>query len=290
MTLTALCGNFQIETGALEGSDLKNRVMSGVVLILFLAAIVVFNVRFPPALNLAVALISILAINEIIQALGISKEYALVVPSLMFAGILFFVPPGLGVQATYFMYTAVMFAVLIFFHESVSFRDLIVVYSMTLLISTMLGSIIWLREFDSSHGMFYVIIAIFSAWISDTGAYVAGSLWGSHKLCPKISPKKTVEGAVGGLVLNVAAMLVFGYIFHVVFYGYQVDVSYLSLLLIVMSILGDLSFSLIKRSCHIKDFGELIPGHGGILDRFDSVIFVAPFVYLLVQFLPIVMH
>ncbi|WP_101697925.1 phosphatidate cytidylyltransferase [Clostridium minihomine] len=274
---------------------MKNRVMSGVVLILFLAAIVVFNVRFPPALNLAVALISILAINEIIQALGISKEYALVVPSLMFAGILFFVPPGLGVQATYFIYTAVMFAVLIFFHESISFRDLIVVYSMTLLISTMLGSIIGLREFDSSHGMFYVIIAIFSAWISDTGAFVAGSLWGSRKLCPKISPKKTVEGAVGGLVLNVAAMLVFGYIFHVVFYRYQVDVSYLSLLLIgiggsVMSILGDLSFSLIKRSCHIKDFGELIPGHGGILDRFDSVIFVAPFVYLLVQFLPIVMH
>ena len=90
-------------------------------------------------------------------------------------------------------------------------------------------------------------------------------------------------------------MLVFGYIFQVFFYAYQVNVSYLSLLLIgvggaVMSVLGDLIFSLIKRSCHIKDFGELIPGHGGILDRFDSVIFVSPFVYLLVQVLPVVVH
>ncbi len=108
-----------------------------------------------------------------------------------------------------------------------------------------------------------------------------------------ISPKKTVEGLIGGFVLNVVAMLVFGYVFQALFYSYEVDVSYLSLLVIGfvgagLSVIGDLAFSLIKRSCHIKDFSEIIPGHGGILDRFDSVIFVAPFVYFLVQFLPIV--
>ena len=80
-----------------------------------------------------------------------------------------------------------------------------------------------------------------------------------------------------------------------IFYEYSVNISYFSLFLIgffgtVMSVLGDLSFSLIKRSCHIKDFSEIIPGHGGILDRFDSVIFEAPFVYFLVQILPIVIH
>ena len=98
---------------------------------------------------------------------------------------------------------------------------------------------------------------------------------------------------IGGFVLNVVAMLVFGYVFQALFYSYEVDVSYLSLLVIGfvgagLSVIGDLAFSLIKRSCHIKDFSEIIPGHGGILDRFDSVIFVAPFVYFLVQFLPIV--
>ena len=138
-----------------------------------------------------------------------------------------------------------------------------------------------------------MIIAIFSAWIADAGAFFAGSFWGKRKLCPQISPKKTVEGLIGGFVLNVVAMLVFGYVFQALFYSYEVDVSYLSLLVIGfvgagLSVIGDLAFSLIKRSCHIKDFSEIIPGHGGILDRFDSVIFVAPFVYFLVQFLPIV--
>lgn len=274
---------------------MKNRVISGFVLVLFLAAVVVFNVGFPPALNIAIALISMLAVHEIIQALGVSKQYFLVIPSLAFAGVLFFVPEGLGVQTAYFCYTAVIFFCFLRHHSAVSFRDVAVVYSMTLMIPTMLGAILALRGFDGKHGMFYVIIAIFSAWTSDTGAFVAGSLWGKRKLCPQISPKKTVEGAIGGLILNIAAMLVFGYIFHVLFYAYQVDVSYLTLLLVAiggwaMSILGDLSFSMIKRSCQIKDFGELIPGHGGILDRFDSVIFVAPYVYLLVQAMPIVVH
>jgi phosphatidate cytidylyltransferase len=125
------------------------------------------------------------------------------------------------------------------------------------------------------------------------GGFFAGSMFGRHKLCPNISPKKTVEGVAGSLVLNVLAMLLFGYVFQAVYYVNRVQVSFLPLLLIgvfgaALSTLGDLSFSLIKRSCHIKDFSEIIPGHGGILDRFDSVIFEAPFVYLLVQFLPIV--
>ena len=139
--------------------------------------------------------------------------------------------------------------------------------------------------------MFYVIIAIFAAWVADVGAFVAGSLWGKHKLCPNISPKKTIEGAIGGFVLDIAAMLVFGAVFQAAFYS--VMVSYLPLFIIgaggaALSILGDLSFSLIKRSCHIKDFSELIPGHGGVMDRFDSVVFVAPFVLLVVRMLPII--
>ncbi len=277
---------------------MKDRVISAFTLVTFLAAIVIFNHSFPLALNIAIALVSVLAVYEIVLALGISKKYMLVIPSLVFSAVLFFLPGGMdGIwcKIAYYLYTVVLFAAVVGYHRTVSFRKVAVVYSMSLMIPSMLGTLISLREFDSYHGMFYTIVAIFSAWISDMGAFFAGSLWGTHKLCPQISPKKTVEGAVGGIVLDVVAMLLFGYVFHVIFYAYQVDISYLSLLLIgaggsVMSILGDLSFSLIKRSCHIKDFGNLIPGHGGILDRFDSVIFVSPFVYFLVQFMPIVIR
>ena len=140
--------------------------------------------------------------------------------------------------------------------------------------------------------MFYALIAVLAAWVADVGAYFAGTLFGRHKLCPEISPKKTVEGLIGGTVVDVLVMLLCGVWFSAVFYQGRVEVNYVTLLLIglfgsLISVLGDLSFSIIKRSCHIKDFGQVIPGHGGVLDRFDSVIFTAPFVYLLVTFLPL---
>ncbi len=274
---------------------MKERVASGVTLVIFLAAIVVFNSTFPAALNIAIALISVLAVYEIISALGLAKNFVLLVPSLLFSATIPFIQNLILLHATYFGYTVVIFGALVFYHSFITFREVGVIYSMSLMIPTALETIISLRNFGGRHGMFYVIIAISSAWIADTGAYFAGSLWGKHKLCPDISPKKTIEGVIGGFALNITAMLIFGYIFHVVYYAYSVDISYFTLVIIgffgtIMSILGDLSFSLIKRSCHIKDFGEIIPGHGGILDRFDSVIFEAPFVYLLVQIMPIVIH
>ena len=120
-------------------------------------------------------------------------------------------------------------------------------------------------------------------------AIFAGKLFGKHKLCPTVSPKKTVEGAIGGIVVGVILVVGIGYAAGALF---GQSVSLLPLVLIgvfggPVTILGDLTFSLIKRNYEIKDFGNLIPGHGGILDRFDSVIFLAPFVYYLTAFLPI---
>ena len=279
---------------------MKTRVLSGGVLVLFIAAIVLFNHSFPLALNLALALISLLAVMEIISALGMAKNYILTAPSLLFAFLLPLVQEpvtggALWRQVLYFAYLVVLFSALIRYHKTTTFREVGIVFSMTLLIPTALSTLLELRELGGRHGMFYVIIAIFSAWISDAGAFFAGTLFGRHKLCPEISPKKTVEGVAGGFALNFAAMLAFGYFFHAIYYQREVEVSYLALALIGLggtatSILGDLSFSLIKRSCHIKDFGQVIPGHGGILDRFDSVVFTAPFVCILVQLLPLVLH
>lgn len=272
---------------------MKARVTSALTLVFFLAAIVVFNSTFPEALNIAIALVSVLAVYEIILALGLSKNLILLIPCLIFAAVLPFIEIPFWREAAYFIYTVVIFAALIFYHSFITFREVGVIYSMTLMISTALETIVNLRSLGSPHGMFYVIIAIFSAWVADIGGFFAGSFFGKHKLCPGISPKKTVEGLIGSFVLNITAMLLAGYVFQAIYYSCGIRVSYLPLLIIgtvgtVISVLGDLSFSLIKRSCHIKDFSEIIPGHGGVLDRFDSVIFEAPFVYFLVQILPIV--
>lgn len=265
------------------------RILSGAILVLFVAAIVVFNSSFPLALNIVVAVISSWAVMELFGAMGMAKRYTFLVPSLLCAVALPFstvVPIG---PLVVFLYLTLMFTAQLKEHASVSFKDIGVLMLMSVMIPAALTTLVLIRNHSTEHDMFPVIVTILAAWAADVGAYFAGVFFGKHKMCPNISPKKTIEGAVGGFIFNVLVMVACGLAFSA--YS-QTQVHYLPLVLIGAigwgySVLGDLSFSLIKRSCHIKDFSHLIPGHGGILDRFDSVIFVAPFVYFLLTFLPI---
>ena len=122
--------------------------------------------------------------------------------------------------------------------------------------------------------------ALIGTWASDTFAYFAGSFLGRHKLCPSISPGKTVEGFVGGLIGTTASVAGLGVLF-----GFDVQVmAVLGLCICIIATRGDLVESVMKRYTGIKDSGHIIPGHGGIWDRFDSVIYTVPFVYYFVQF------
>lgn len=270
--------------------SMKQRIVSGAVLVLFCAAVVVCNGIFPLALNLVVSLISAAAVYELIKALDLLKKWFLCLPALLTAAAVPFCPESLQFLV-YCLFTALIFTSLLMYHHETSFREVAVLYSMTVLIPIALRTLIQLRDLNRDHGTYYVLIAVLSAWVADAGAYFVGTFFGKHQMCPEISPKKTVEGAVGGLVINVLILMASGLVMVQWLFPGQVAVNYLSLFLAgflgtPISILGDLSFSLIKRSCHIKDFGQLIPGHGGILDRFDSVIFTAPFIYLLASYLP----
>ena len=138
-------------------------------------------------------------------------------------------------------------------------------------------------------GRFYILLPFVVAFLSDIGAYFAGVTLGKHKLCPVISPKKTVEGLVGGVALAMIGMVVYGLILQL---GFQFKVNYFAVVIYGLvgslgGVFGDLCFSVIKRQTGIKDYGNLIPGHGGILDRFDSVIVVAPLIEALLLLLPL---
>ena len=124
-------------------------------------------------------------------------------------------------------------------------------------------------------GSIYVWTIFIVAFLTDIFAYFAGKLFGKHKLVPKVSPKKTIEGSIGGILGSTIGCIVFGYLFNLDLMAMIVIGSIGS----VIAQFGDLFASSIKRYVGIKDYGKLIPGHGGILDRFDSVILVAPFVY-----------
>ena len=130
-------------------------------------------------------------------------------------------------------------------------------------------------------GAVAVWLIFLSSWGCDTCAYCAGKLFGKHKLPSKLSPNKTIEGCLGGII---GAALI-GFLFALAFYRQETEFWWQFAMIggvgSVISQIGDLTASAIKRNYDIKDYGKLIPGHGGILDRFDSIIFTAPLVYLL---------
>ncbi len=139
-------------------------------------------------------------------------------------------------------------------------------------------------------GRFYIVIPFIMAFLPDSGAYFVGRAFGKHPLAPVISPKKTLEGVAGGALSGIVGMLLYALVLDL---GFLMDVNYLyaviyGVLAALASVFGDLCFSVVKRQTGIKDYGHLIPGHGGILDRFDSMMVVGPLAEALVLLLPIV--
>ena len=156
--------------------------------------------------------------------------------------------------------------------------DIVVTFFGLFYVGVLIDFII-LTMYSFSKGHIYVWLIFIISFIKDIFAYFAGYLFGKHKLIPKVSPKKTIEGSIGGILGSTLVCLGFGYYFNL-------NLTMIILLGFFGSIIaqmGDLFASSIKRYVGIKDYGKLIPGHGGVLDRFDSVILVAPFVYSVIN-------
>ena len=134
-------------------------------------------------------------------------------------------------------------------------------------------------------GFYLILIAFILTWMVDTGAYFSGRLFGNKKLAPNISPNKTWEGAIGGTVFTILAAVILH--FTLMPLGGMLNAMILGLLIAIAGQLGDLLESLIKRSANVKDSGNLLPGHGGILDRFDSILFTMPVTYYFMYFMNI---
>lgn len=162
-----------------------------------------------------------------------------------------------------------------------TFQDICAIFASGIAIPLTMGALLRLRMLEGGSGL--VLIPMVAAFSSDSAALFAGMAFGKHKLAPKVSPKKTVEGAIGGLLGGMLGMVIFRIIFYLctvrpLHIGWCVLIGLLGA---AMGQLGDLSFSVIKRQQGIKDYGRLLPGHGGVLDRFDSVIFAAPVIWLI---------
>lgn len=271
---------------------MKTRIISGVLGSTIVAAMLIVGQYVPIVYNILVSLVVAICVYEIFAARGIEKKYQILIPSAVFAllmPILFSVGYWNILAAAY---PLAMFIVLISSPDSVKFSEVAFALTTTSVITLGFGTIVFMCDNNRENSLYYIMMSLAIPWVADAGAYFVGSLMGKHKLCPKISPKKTVEGAVGGLAAGVLGALLLSFIFQSFVFKDSEQVQYLSVVIMallggVVSIIGDLSFSTIKRSCHIKDYGSIIPGHGGILDRCDSVIFTAPFIALFIEYFPI---
>lgn len=184
------------------------------------------------------------------------------------------------------IFVLLLFGEILLSKAKLPFSKLMVCFAGGVLIPYMLSAIVRIRAMDE--GVLLILTPFILAFLSDSGAYFVGVFFGKHKLAPTISPKKTIEGLFGGFAAAIVGMMIFGMVLS---FGFDLQVNYwygliYGLVGSAVSVMGDLSFSAVKRQVGIKDYGNLIPGHGGVLDRFDSMVFVAPVTELLLLLIP----
>lgn len=265
------------------------RIISAIVLLpLFL---IVLFVLPPVFLVTLVAAIAAVGSWELLYGTGIVKNVRLAIYASVTAFVMVFIEYfGLAQQwtlLTVVVFTMLVFAELMISHMEIGFEKAAVCLTGGLVMAFLFASLARIRA--GEHGKMIVALPFLISFVSDSGAYFAGRFLGKHKLAPQISPKKTIEGAIGGAVAAIIGMLIFCFIMQM-FFGFKpnyIAACVYGLVGAAIGVFGDLSFSVIKRQTGIKDYGHIIPGHGGVLDRFDSTLFITPVVELLMIFWPV---
>ena len=271
---------------------MKTRVISGIVAAMLLISLLVLNSYFSIVVVVAVAILSAIAVFEIIYNTGCIKSTAVVVAAMLYAFAVQFAYKGLLCSAVTLtiIYTLVVVFFAVFEHTNFGERQITMALSMPIIISFAFSSLERLINVTDGTGLLYFILIFNFACISDIAAYFVGSALGKHKLAPVISPKKTVEGAIGGLIGAMIGTVIVCLVFEAIL---TIDIKVWVLVLItpvmsIVGILGDLFASAVKRNYGIKDYGNIMPGHGGILDRTDSVLLVSVVFSLFLNYVSVI--
>ncbi len=288
---------------------MKTRIITAAVGLVVLAVVMFFFNT--PVFEIAIALITLIAIHEIYTAFDLGKNekhvYGAFVPYtflVMFSGYPAIKVVLVPLSFLFMLYLAIC---VIWHNQTLSAAKLGGMASFSALVLVSFYALVFIKnrlpmDRYGYEAIYLIMLALAFAWGGDSAAYFAGRFFGKHKLAPVVSPHKTVEGAIGGVlgsgVLGVLCTVVArgltgwtmiegahaagGYLAGGLF-GY-LPIFLLGMVCSVLGILGDLFASAVKRQCSIKDYGAIFPGHGGILDRFDSVLFIAPVMAISVWF------
>jgi phosphatidate cytidylyltransferase len=269
---------------------MRTRVITALVAIVVFLPFLIFSDTW--IFGFGIAVCSCVSVFEMLRCVGLHKKYAVCLPLLALGAAL---PMYIYFAGDYipFLRVAVpcillcmlwLLAVSVFSLERITISDISTAAFLCFYIIVAYSSILFLRYYDEQGAYTYLLVFV-GAWVTDIFAYFSGMIFGKHKLIPEISPKKTIEGSIGGILFCGLAFFLYGFIlrhwFHIdnnfsylLLAGYGVAVS-------VVSQIGDLAMSAVKRHYHIKDYGRIFPGHGGFLDRFDSILAVSVVLFVL---------
>ena len=259
------------------------RVITGACLLIALIPLLIFSNTW--AFPIALALISVLCVFEMSRCIGYHKNIAITFPLYIFAiafpllqrffinDITFIAKIAIIAVMLYLMY---LFAFVVFSHGKILYTDAVTLCLSVFYILLGINMLVFIRDFPK--GQYIYLLVFIGAWITDTFAYFVGVLFGKHKLIEDVSPKKTIEGSIGGTIFCAIGFVALGLVVGAIDASVKPNIVLLvisGLLIAVISQLGDLIMSVIKRHYGIKDYGKLLPGHGGALDRFDSILAVS---------------
>ncbi len=287
---------------------MKQRVITAAVL-LALLAVVVWQI-YTPLFIIVIAFLSAVASNEIMKCAKVSNKFILVfgtalgayipftssenimspwINSAKWGNIISFVPPAALIAIVVIAFCLAM----IFDYKNTKFEDVAVSVVASVLVPygfAMFGALRDFYGYRSPVGVYLIFYGLICALGTDTGAQLGGMAFGKHKLCPNISPKKTVEGAVCGVVfgffLNMIALLLYNrFAYSTLDRKFVLTLLFCAPFVGALSMMGDLTASVLKRNFDVKDFGKIFPGHGGVMDRFDSSLFTIPLTFVIVSIL-----
>lgn len=259
---------------------MKTRIISGIIMAIIVAVILTIGYLWAPiVISIAVALLAAGAVYEILHNAAGIKNKAVIIGACVFAALAVllgdwaFFPGVITATVLYGIFAVVM---ILINHKDFDLGKIALVYGMPIPFAIAFYFLNVIINNDS--GIYYLLLLLNFSCVCDMGAYFTGVTIGKHKLCPEISPKKTVEGAIGGIVSS----MVFTVVISLLFKRFSIGILLATIPLCVLGMIGDLFASAIKRSVGLKDYGNLIPGHGGIMDRVDSIIMIAPLMFTLI--------
>ena len=257
----------------------KTRLISGIVLVIIALATIISGSWI---LFFTLRAVSLIGMRELYKVMKVSDEHVTVLELVGYLGaVLYYIAMkadfgNYGTMAIIISMILILF-VYVFGYPKYHAEQVMAAFFGVVYVAVMLSFIYLTRSLPD--GKFLVWLIFLCSWGCDTCAYCVGMLIGKHKMAPVLSPKKSIEGAVGG----VAGAALLGVIYAAATQGKMAEYALICAVGALISMVGDLAASAIKRNQNIKDYGKLIPGHGGILDRFDSVIITAPVIYYLAK-------